>query len=230
MPILTLKPYLAALFLFTGCLAAGASAQTVPADDATSPTVEEFEPAFQRMIDQARERATRPFTDQTVALPDALATLGYDGHRDIRCPPGNFLWSGTDLPFRVQFRHRGWLFKNEVLLSQVGVRGNDVEPLPFSPERFIYGPVARETLNPESLPNDLGYAGLSLHRVGPRDEQGEETYNELMSIQGGCYFRAIGDGQHWGSSVRGGGNQPRAARSRGVPRMGRVVGETAPAG
>ena len=192
--------YFVGLFATAGWYAADTSAQTSSADAPQAGAA--FEPAFRSMVDLARERASRPFTNQTVPLPPQLAALEYDGHRDIRCPPGNFLWSGSDLPFRVQFRHRGWLFKNEVLLSQVGVQGSEIEPLPFSPDRFTYGPVAREALDPASLPNDLGYAGLSIHRVGPRDDQGEETYNELMSIQGGCYFRAIGEGQHWGSSVR----------------------------
>ena len=191
------RPLIACLLVALVCLSRPCVAQqTRPAAEAT------FEPAFVQLIERARDRAAHPYRDQAVPLPPALAALGYDGHRDIRCPPGKFLWAESELPFRVQFRHRGWLFKNEVLLSQVGPSGEEVTPLPFSPERFVYGPVARETLDPATLPSDLGYAGLSLHRVGPRDEQGEETYNELMSIQGGCYFRAVGYGQHWGSSVR----------------------------
>lgn len=161
--------------------------------------------AFEQLIDRARQRAAEPYTDPNQPLPENLLALDYDGHRDIRCLPENFLWYGGKEPFRVQFRHRGWLFKDEVALATVDADGKQVRPLPFSPDRFTYGPIAREKLDPRNLPDDLGYAGLALHRVGYETIDGveSETFNEFMSIQGGSYFRAIGHGQHWGSSVRG---------------------------
>lgn len=163
------------------------------------------DPVFDRLADRARGLAAEAYTNPNRPLPDELLALDYDGHRDIRCPPGSFLWHGTEAPFRVQFRHRGWLFKDEVSLSTVSADGTEVTPLPFDPERFTYGKIASEKLDPRKLPDDLGYAGLALHRVGYETIDGveQETFNEFMSIQGGSYFRAIGHGQHWGSSVRG---------------------------
>ncbi|MBB6430338.1 glucan biosynthesis protein [Algisphaera agarilytica] len=189
--------------------------------------------AFEVLVDRARTLSTEPYSNEAAPLPEAIAALDYDGHRDIRCLPENFLWYGGPEPFRVQFRHRGWLFKEDVRLSTVEGDGSQVQPLPFSAERFTYGKIASETVDPESLPGDMGYAGLALHKVefekfeldalevgsdidtdeavatmleGAIEKDGQlvkETFNEFMSIQGGCYFRAIGFGQHWGSSARG---------------------------
>ncbi|MEM9881686.1 MAG: glucan biosynthesis protein [Planctomycetota bacterium] len=162
-------------------------------------------PAFGQLVERARGLAAEPYDGQDPTLPPTLMQLDYDGHRDIRNQPADFLWHGGEEPFRVQFRHRGWLFRDEVRLSVVDADAGAVEPLPFDAGRFTYGPLASDKLDPQTLPSDLGYAGLALHRVGfeTTDGQTAETFNEFMSIQGGSYFRAIGHGQHWGSSGRG---------------------------
>jgi len=184
--------------------------------------------AYETLVERARGLAAEAYVPQDTPLPDAVAALDYDGHRDIRCLPENFLWHGGDEPFRVQFRHRGWLFKEDVKLATVDADGAQVRPLPFSADRFTYGDLASEKLDPAGLPTDMGYAGLALHKVAPGSQgnhaaegnsvkgrsggdfggnsggnSGGETFNEFMSIQGGSYFRAIGFGQHWGSSARG---------------------------
>ncbi|MEM9417930.1 MAG: glucan biosynthesis protein G [Planctomycetota bacterium] len=163
------------------------------------------DPAFDALVDRARALSAEPYSNEAAPLPEAIAALDYDGHRDIRCLPENFLWYGGSEPFRVQFRHRGWLFKEDVALSTVNADGDQVQPLPFSAERFTYGKIASESVDPETLPGNMGYAGLALHKVGFEEVEGklQETFNEFMSIQGGSYFRAIGFGQHWGSSARG---------------------------
>jgi len=179
-----------------------------------------FHPAWTELIEQARTLAASPYAEADRALPDALAdalaNLDYDGHRDIRCLPEDFLWHGSDAPFRVQFRHPGWLFQDAVQLGTVDPVTLQHAALPFDRQRFTYGPIARKTLDPQALPRGLGYAGISLHQVGYKkndDGQDVETFNEFLSIQGASYFRAIGFGQHWGSSARGiavntGLNQP----------------------
>ncbi len=161
--------------------------------------------AFATLIEQARQLANQPYVAPEEELPPSVASLDYDGARDIRCLPENFLWYGTDAPYRVQFRHRGWLFKEKVRLGTVDPDTLATTDLPFSTERFTYGPIANQEINPAQLPADLGYAGIALHKVGYEkqpDGHEQETFNEFLSIQGGSYFRAIGFGQHWGSSVR----------------------------
>jgi glucans biosynthesis protein len=163
------------------------------------------DPAFDRLTEDARQLAASPYQAPDTALPEAVQGLDYDGHRDIRCLPEDFLWHGTDAPFRVQFRHRGWLFRDKVQLGTVDRQTHEVTALPFDRDRFTYGPIALSELDPAQIPDDLGYPGIALHRVGfeTQDDGTEaETFNEFLSIQGGCYFRAIGFGQHWGSSAR----------------------------
>lgn len=204
-------------------LASAVVSDAEPATDSASADAVAPDPVLDQLADAARRRAMLEYAQPDSLLPPALAALDYDGHRDIRCLPENFLWHGTNAPFRVQFRHRGWLFKENVLLSTVTL-GGDIEPLPFAPQRFTYGPIATQHLDPAALPAGLGYAGIALHKVAPENEQtgeadpgrsgdnsagdaggdsGGETFNEFLSIQGASYFRAIGFGQHWGSSARG---------------------------
>ncbi|MEM7627201.1 MAG: glucan biosynthesis protein [Planctomycetota bacterium] len=195
-----------AVVILVPALASGAETTPAASRPAThsAPTAEP-DPVLDQLADAARRRAMLEYANHDVPLPPGLAALDYDGHRDIRCLPEDFLWHGTDAPYRVQFRHRGWLFKEEVLVSTVKP-GGGIEPLPFAPERFTYGPIATENLDPATLPEGLGYAGIALHKVGfEKNEAGEdvETFNEFLSIQGASYFRAIGFGQHWGSSARG---------------------------
>ena len=162
--------------------------------------------ALQKLTDAARAAAAEPYTGVAAQdkppLPGGLSDLKYDGHRDIRNPPARFLWAATDLPFRLQFKHLGWLFPDPVALSEVEGDDDQIVPIPFDPARFTYGKVARQTIDPAALPDDLGYAGLSLHHVATPDGAAGEFYNEILSIQGGSYFRAVGTGQHWGASVR----------------------------
>ncbi|MEM6853105.1 MAG: glucan biosynthesis protein, partial [Planctomycetota bacterium] len=88
--------------------------------------------ALETLVERARGLAAEPYVNHDLPLPESVASLDYDGHRDIRCLPENFLWHDGDEPFRVQFRHRGWLFKEEVRLSTVDADGAQVRPLPFS--------------------------------------------------------------------------------------------------
>lgn len=191
---------------FTATVAAVAAA-VLPA---AGPGAALADGAFERLTDTARAAAAAPYTGPAAGearepLPAGLGELKYDGHRDIRCPPEKFLWAGTDLPFRIQYKHLGWLFPDAVKLAEVDDHATEVVPIPFDPSHFTYGQVVRETLDPGALPADLGYAGLSLHHVVPPEGSGAaagEFYNEVLSIQGGSYFRAVGTGQHWGASVR----------------------------
>ena len=189
----------------TGAIAAAAALLT-----AAGPRPAHADGAFERLIETARDAAAAPYTGPAPGeprdpLPAGLGDLKYDGHRDIRCPPDKFLWAGTDLPFRIQYKHLGWLFPDAVKLAEVDENATEVVPIPFDPANFTYGKVVRETLDPTDLPDDLGYAGFSLHHVPPSEDNGGATgdfYNEVLSIQGGSYFRAVGTGQHWGASVR----------------------------
>jgi len=151
-------------------------------------------PAFS--FDQLRERAHElskhdyvPQTDED--LPEWLAKLDYDGYQRLRYRPETTLWSGDELPFRVKFMHRGYLFRHRVGIHVL--EGGEVRELRFNAAQFDYGE------NPSPVPDDLGYAGFALlGRFGDSPQ-----WDELISFLGASYFRPLGSGQAYGASARG---------------------------
>ena len=62
----------------------------------------------------ARDAASKPFKAPDNKLPDGLKDLDYDQYRALRFIPENALWHGEQLPFEVQFFHRGSFYTNRV--------------------------------------------------------------------------------------------------------------------
>ena len=65
------------------------------------------------------------------------------------------LWAGEDLPFCLQFLHRGYLFREKMPIWSVD--GSGMRELRFSPQQFDYseGPSG-------SVPDELGYSGFAV--------------------------------------------------------------------
>lgn len=134
------------------------------------------------------EYVARPTND----LPDWLAKLDYDGYRRLRFRPETTLWAGDGLPFRVQFMHRGYIFRQKVAISLVD--GADVRELRFSAKQFDYAENAGKPVS-----EDLGYSGFALRY--PIEKQGR--WDEIAEFQGATYFRLLAAHQGYGASVRG---------------------------
>src|SRR5690606_30939830 len=60
----------------------------------------------------ARERSQAPYKAPDATLPAELKDLDYDAYRAIRFLPEGALWREEELPFQVQFFHRGFLFNS----------------------------------------------------------------------------------------------------------------------
>jgi glucans biosynthesis protein len=103
------------------------------------------------------------------------------------------LWSGEATPFRIEFHHRGYLFRPRV--DMVEVRGEKASPVGFRRDLFFYG----QSLPPMGLPLDVGFAGVRV--LYPLNEP--KKRDELISFLGSSYFRALGEGQRYGTSARG---------------------------
>lgn len=139
----------------------------------------------------AREMATRPFRPLPVDdLPGWLAQLDFDGYRKIQFRNETTLWADEELPFRLQFSHRGYLFRQRVPIQLVD--GPGVDELMFHPDQFHYG------LEPRGeVPATLGYAGVTvLWQFG-------DSWHEIASLRGASFFRLVGKGQRYGGSARG---------------------------
>ena len=89
-------------------------------------------------------------------LPPAFADLNYDTYRDIRFVPERALWRADNLPFQVQFFHRGFYYKDRIDIYEVA--DGKSHPIPYRRDSFSFGPDV-----PKFPDADLGFAGFRLH-------------------------------------------------------------------
>jgi periplasmic glucans biosynthesis protein len=140
----------------------------------------------------ARSLAEKPMRKYDSSLPPGLGDLNYDQYRMLRFRPDRALWRGEELPFQVQFFHRGFLYSDRVDIFEVV--GGEARPLVYSPDLFEFGPLTR----PPAEAN-LGFAGFRLH--APMNTP--DYYDEVGVFLGASYFRAVAKGQAYGLSARG---------------------------
>ncbi|MGP9810785.1 glucan biosynthesis protein G [Rhodopseudomonas sp. NSM] len=149
-----------------------------------------FDPSVVRQ--QARELAGKPYQAPDSKLPSPLAEIDYDAYRAIRFNPERSLWRADQLPFQVQFFHRGFLYKNRVTIFEVA--DGQARPIPYRSDDFSFGDTP-----PPASDVELGFAGFRIHtRLNSPD-----YFDELCVFLGATYFRAVAKGQHYGLSARG---------------------------
>jgi periplasmic glucans biosynthesis protein len=149
---------------------------------------------FAEVVRRAQAAAARPCQPNDIALPPVLQHLNYDTYRDITFRQQRSLWHDSDVPFRVQFFHPGYLFRHPVAINVVD--GEQVRAVPFSAKYFRYPDFDPARMGDQSA---LGFAGLRLlyHLNQPG------RWDEVISFLGSNYFRALGAGQIYGISARG---------------------------
>ncbi len=149
--------------------------------------------SWEALQERARQLAATPYADSRLTLPEPLARLSYDGWRDIRFRPEESLWRNEKLPFELQFFHPGMLYDHAVEVHILD--GNKTIPIAFRPEAFDYG---KTGLAGVSLPG-LTYAGFRAHTA----INTKNYLDEFLVFLGASYFRAVAQGQHYGTSARG---------------------------
>jgi periplasmic glucans biosynthesis protein len=147
---------------------------------------------FEALGQLARQRAVRPF-EPSPPLPPELRKLDYDSYRLIEFEHAAAIWKGTRSPFALECFHRGYLFSDKVAINLI--EEGRPHPLPFDRRLFQY----RGKLSDIVPPHDLGFAGF---RVLGRFESSHDLL-EIASFLGATYFRAIAEGQVYGTSARG---------------------------
>src|SRR6202789_4288117 len=95
-------------------LAAPAVAQT-DAPPAAAPAPASF--GYQDVVKRARDLAAAPFDNSIPPLPDGLATLDFDGWRDIRFKSDKPLLGQEGANFRLELFHLGHLYKRPVVVN-----------------------------------------------------------------------------------------------------------------
>ena len=173
----------------TTCIAAPARASKP--EPSKSITTKPF--GFANVHRRAANLATKPYKENGNALPDSLRDMSYDQYRDIRFRPDKALWRDIDLPFEAQFFFRGFLFQKQVKINTIDM--DVVIPVNYSNDLFDFG----KTPMPKALSPNLGFAGFRLHYPLHRDNY----YDEVAVFLGASYFRAVGQEQHYGISLRG---------------------------
>ena len=119
--------------------------------------------------EQARALAAEAFGSFDGAVPEVLAGLNYDQHRDIRFRREAALWHGLGVDAEVQFFHLGYRFRTPVHVYEVA-EGMAREVL-YTPSSFDFG---ENGFKPD-FPADLGFAGLRLHAPLNRPDHLDEV-------------------------------------------------------
>jgi periplasmic glucans biosynthesis protein len=148
---------------------------------------------FDSLTTLARERASTPWRAPAATLPRDLASLDYDGVRDIRFKPERALWRDAQSPFEAMFFHLGLYQKSPVRVNEITPHG--VRAIAYRQADFDYG---KNQLTPAAW-GDLGFAGFRVHY----SLNSAQYKDELVVFQGASYFRALGAGQRYGLSARG---------------------------
>ncbi len=140
----------------------------------------------------AQELAQKPYKAQDTSLPDGFKDLSYDDYRAVRFKPERALWRGENVPFQVQFFHRGFIFKDRIDVFEVS--GGRARPVAYSPDLFDLGKT-----KPPGDAGKAGFAGFRLHAALNRNDY----FDEVGAFLGASYFRAVAKGQVYGLSARG---------------------------
>jgi periplasmic glucans biosynthesis protein len=150
--------------------------------------------SFLTVRELARSLAARPYhPEQNDDLPDALKKLNYDQYQAIKFRPERSLWKEERVRFIAQFFPRGYLYLFPVTIHVIA--DGQVSDLAFSPEQFDFG----TNRIPPNLPPRLQFAGFRL--LYPLNSP--QKMDEVAEFLGASYFRVLGAGQRYGSSVRG---------------------------
>ena len=142
------------------------------------------------VVDYAQRLASQPYDPSVDHLPTPLANLSYDEYRKIRMRPQARLPLGEG--FALDLFHRGHLFPHKVTVHIV--RDGTPHEVPYLSRLFDFG-----GLRLGQLDRSTGFAGLRLRYPLNRPE----IVDELGVFLGASYFRFLGRGQRYGTSLRG---------------------------
>lgn len=139
----------------------------------------------------AKSRAQQAYQAATSPLPPALAALNWDQWQSIQFKAEHALWGDTNALFRAQFFHLGFTVTNPVRLYEV--ENGLAREIRYNAALFDY---SRSGLDPNVLPENLGYAGFRLNFH-------DDWVRDITVFQGASYFRAVGAEKQYGQSARG---------------------------
>jgi glucans biosynthesis protein len=145
--------------------------------------------SFDRLVDQAKGLAAKPFVPTPPKAPELLEEVDFDVYQQIAFKPEQTLFEGEGYPVRLF--HLGRYFKQPVDIHIV--EGGQSREIVYDRDFFTYGPKAEAIVR--KLPKDLGFAGFRvMDAKGPAD---------WLAFLGVSYFRSSGELGQYGLSARG---------------------------
>ena len=148
---------------------------------------------FGDVIKRAEQLAGAAYQKPGSNLPKDLQALDYDQYWSIKLKPDKLYWRGAKLPFEVGFFPQGMYYDQPVKINEITAEG--VREIKFDLDMFDFGSLK---LDPNSL-KGLGFAGFRV-RAAINGGEGKE---EMLTLLGASYMRALGKGQVYGLYARG---------------------------
>ena len=142
----------------------------------------------------ARALSKTAYAPPSQDVTPAIANLTPQQYRGIQFRPDTAMWAKEELPFELQFFHRGPFYKDKVELAVVDPNGN-AHHVAYAPSMF-----AATVPLPKPLPaDDIGFAGFRINGHINRPD----VFDEIAVFEGASYFRSLGKGEVYGISARG---------------------------
>lgn len=142
---------------------------------------------------KAKELAGQKFEAPKSNLPSEFRDMKFADYQKIRFRESKAEWADDKTPFKLSFYHQGMHFDTPVKINEV--TATTVEEIKYDPARFDFGELKFDPKSTEKL----GYAGFRVLYPINKDDK----LDEVMTMLGASYFRAVGKGQVYGLSARG---------------------------
>ncbi len=167
-------------------------AVAAPAEDEAAMPVIETTAVFDMVRQRAGELAKKAYSAPGKAEP-FMRDLTYDDYRKIRFREDKTLFAAPGQPYQAKLDTRGSLFETPIRVNIV--RDGVIEPYPYKSSDFNF-----DTLGfSDEQKQKLELAGFRL--VAPLNRASK--LDEVISVKGASFFRALGAGNHYGASSRG---------------------------
>lgn len=153
--------------------------------------------SFKDVEQQAKDLAKHNYAAQkTDDIPPELANLHYNDYNQIQYNPKKDIWAKENLPFRLEFFHRGYIYKDRVAINVID--DGTSSPLYYSPNQFNFG----DNKFSQPLSKDLGFAGFRIKYAFPALATAKDPAYEVAVFLGASYFRAVTSNHVFGLSAR----------------------------
>ncbi|MAK61484.1 MAG: glucan biosynthesis protein D [Ponticaulis sp.] len=149
-------------------------------------------PLFSHVQSVASALSETPYKAPAPA-PDVVKQLSYDDYRKIGFKREATLFAESGAAYQMALDSRGSLFQTPVKINLVSETGQSV--MGFDPAKFDFSALDLT----EEQKASFGYAGFRL--LTPLNTSGK--FDEVLSVKGASFFRALGVDNHYGASARG---------------------------